>query len=32
MEEDVRFELTGPYSDPTVFKTVVIDRSTNLPF
>lgn len=30
MEEDVRFELTGPFG-PLVFKTNAIGRSANLP-
>ena len=30
LEEDVRFELTGPFG-PSVFKTDAIDHSANLP-
>ena len=32
MAEAVRFELTGGYQPPTVFKTVALNRSATLPF
>ena len=31
MAEEVRFELTGGYEPPTVFKTAALNRSATLP-